>query len=70
MDRVTLDEGPGLGDHVVNIVNVASGSEAATGVGVVKSFIGGEIGVTLRWTGLGSGLASDVVEVSVVTGRR
>jgi len=31
MNRVTLDEGPGLEDDVVNIVNVSPGSEAAIG---------------------------------------
>lgn len=58
----------------MNTVNVSSGSEAAMGSGGVKLFIGGEeISATLRWAGLGLGpglLASDVVEVSVVTGGR
>lgn len=57
MNRVTLDEGPGAEDVVVDIVNVSS--EAAIGAGMAKSFLEG--------TGL---LASDVVEVSVVTGGR
>jgi hypothetical protein len=68
-----LNEGPGAED-VVDIVNVSSGSEAEIGAGVANSFLeGGSIGVMLRWAGLGLGLgllASDVVEVSVVTARR
>ena len=74
MNRVTLDERPRLEDDVVNIANVSSGSEVTIETGVVESFIGGgEIGVTFRWAGLGLGPglpASDVVEVSVVTGGR
>jgi len=73
--RSCSDEPSRLGqgaEDVVDIVNVSSGSEAAIGAGVAKSLLGGgEIGVTLRWAGLGLGLgllASDVVEVSVVTG--
>jgi hypothetical protein len=73
MNRVALIEGPGAED-VVDIANVSSGSEAAIGAGVAKSFLGGgEIGVTLCWAGLGLRLgllASDVVEASVVTGGR
>jgi len=71
MNRVALDRGPGAED-VVDIVNVSSGSEAAIGARVAKLLLGGgEIGVTLRWVGLGSRLGllvSDMVEVSVVTG--
>jgi len=71
MNRVALDEGPGAED--VDIVNVSSSPEAAIGAGVAGSSLGGEIDVTLRWVGLGLRLgllASDVVEVSVVTGGR
>ena len=73
MNRAALDEGLGAED-IFDIVNVSSGPEAAIGAGVAKSFLGGgEIGVTLRWVGLGLGLGllgSDVVELSVVTGGR
>jgi len=73
LNWVTSDEGTGPEDDVVDIFNVSSGSEGAIGAGVAKSFMGGEIGVTLRWAvwGLGPGLlVSNVVEVSVVTGGR